>query len=288
MLLIGSKALKHWTCGGDPRVCLDTDYICTHDEAHRYASEHEFDRVLPSTTGDSVACFKGRDVTELMFAWPGSTNEEILQLEDGVASLDMLLLLKMSHRYLKNSPHFEKTHRDIGELRMRGAIIKWPDLLKRREKETYNYPHPSLMRNKKGFFDPNEGVQYVYDHDTIHLAMALDPGIPAYTKFKGEAEVMVDRSKWQPLPDDVKLASVIEESLVLALERSQVPFRGKIAPEKSFKMALQKVCTSITSGWWREWAWEHYWEALDSYPKDYLSRFDEAVKVGIVRPFSAA
>ena len=298
MLLVGSRALLEHTCGGDPfalkRVPMDTDYIATHDEAKAFIADRKFDKVEPNAKGTTLMCFKaGWKPTELMIAWPGSSNEAILALEQGeAASINTLLLLKMSHRYLKNSPHFLKTMQDILQLRSMGAIIEYPDLLKQREKETYDYKHPSLMRNKKQFFDPNEGVKYQYDHDTIHLAMAVEPLTPAYTNFKhDQAEVMIDRAKWDAMPIAIQLNSVLEESLVLALERSQIPFRGKIEPARSFKIALQKVCTSISSGWWREFAYEHYDEVMDLFKmredeKPYLQRFDEAVEAGVVRPFN--
>jgi len=71
---------------------------------------------------------------------------------------------------------------------------------------------------------------------------------------------------------------------VLALERSQVPFRGKVDPAVSFKIALQRLCSSISSGWWREWAWEHYDEALKYYNPNYLDIFDKGVEKGIIKP----
>jgi hypothetical protein len=167
-----------------------------------------------------------------------------------------------------------------------GAVIEYPDLLAKREKETYDYKHPSLMRNKKMFFDPKEGVDYKYDHDSIHLAMAVEPLVPAYTKFKhDQAEVMIDRTKWDAQPLDVRLNSVLEESYVLALERSQIPFRGKVDPSRSFRIALQKVCSSISSGWWREFAWENYDAVLARFDRDYVTKFDAAVEAGIVKPF---
>jgi hypothetical protein len=286
VLLVGSAALSL----REPR---DLDFIATHDEAKAYIDREGFPIVYPNEKGSTLICRGGDKPVELMIAWPGSTNEEILHLESEreAASLNTLYLLKMSHRFLRNSPHFEKTRRDILQMRSLGAVIEHPALLAKREKETYDYKHPSLMRNKKQFFDPNEGVQYVYDHDTIHLAMAVEPMTPAYTNFKhDQAEVMIDRQKWDAQPIAVQLNSVLEESLVLALERSQIPFRGQIDPRRSFRIALQKVCTSISSGWWREFSWENYDRVIELFEQreaeqPYLSRFDAAVEAGVVRPF---
>lgn len=296
MILVGSQALAHLTCGHPPRVPKDFDYIATHEEAKEFIAREGFPTVYPNDKGSTLIC-KGKGLpVELMIAWPGSSTEAIRQRFGGgdVASLNLLYLLKMSHRYLKNSPHFLKTMRDIQFMRAMGAVIEWPDILKQREKETYDYKLPSLERNKKGFFDPKEGVGYKYDHDTIHVAMAVERGVPAYTHYQRDgAQVAVDRDKWNACPDDVKLNSVLEEALVLALERSQVPYRGKIAPRRSFEMALMKVCTSITSGWWREWAWEHYDAAVELFERreaemPYLERFDRAVADGVVKELEGA
>jgi hypothetical protein len=297
VLLIGSKALLQHVCGGDPtnaRVPNDTDFISTHEQAKDYIAACQFDKVVPNQKGTTLMCFKqGIKPVEITIAWPGSSAEAILGVEQGtVASINTLYLLKMSHRYLKNSPHFEKTRRDILQMRLMGAVIEYPAILKQREQETYDYKHPSLMRNKREFFDPNEGVKYVYEHDSIHLAMAVEPLTPAYTHFKhDQAEVMIDKQKWAAQPHIVQLYSVLEESYVLALERSQIPFRGQVDPARSFKIALQKVCTSISSGWWREFAYEHYDEVMDLFKmreaeKPYLQRFDEAVEAGVVQPFN--
>ncbi len=107
---------------------------------------------------------------------------------------------------------------------------------------------------------------------------------PAYEFFKRPgSEVMCDRSLFDSSPEKVKLAAVLEESQVLALERSQIPFKNKWSPEKSFIFALQKVCTSITSGWFREYAWRNYDNVLKMYDPNYVNRFWEAVKNGIVK-----
>lgn len=282
MLLIGSAALIN-RLGGEYRNPKDFDYICTHQEAKDYCSWHDFKKIIPSRDGSKLVCFGDGIPVELEIAWPGTSAEEILRTEpSSIATLNTLYLLKMSHRYLKHSPHFEKTRNDILFLRRLGAKIMNPALLKKREKETYNYPHPNLNQGKDGFFDPNQ-LRYVWEHDTIHLAMAYDPLKPAYTKFQ-TAAVKVSREMWEQLDDETKLQSVVEEAYVLALERSQVPFRGKVDPAVSFKIALQRLCSSISSGWWREWAWEHYDEALKYYNPNYLDIFDKGVADGIVKP----
>jgi len=198
----------------------------------------------------------------------------------GYAHKDWLYFMKMSHRYLKNSPHFLKTMRDIHLLRKSGA--KMPNgsekLFKEREQLTYDYGHPKLSVSKKDFFS-DDGISYVYDHDSIHRAVAIE-STPAYTKYMVDGqEVLTSKEKFFEVDFKTRILGVYEESAVLALERSQIPFDFKPSPEASFLMALEKVCTSITSGWFREFAWENYPVVRQVYQKlgkdKYLEMFQQ-------------
>lgn len=278
----------------------DWDFICTplqFDEWCEGASAYKaFDKEYEKSPGRWVIFHDGK-IHEFELTAPGNTAEELyyfVDYWDGIVGfdnpywVDVLYALKMSHRYLKNSPHFLKTMRQIQKMRAAGATIP-SDLqgwFKRREKETYSYPHPKLNQKSSKFFDPNQGIKYVHNHDTIHLAMARDPLTPAYTKFKDDlAEVRVSKKKFFDLPDRVKLDAVMEESYVLALERSQIPFPGVLTPRQSFLKALEKVCTSITSGWFREWAYENYDLAVADYSGDYMERYRKGLADGVILPF---
>lgn len=77
---------------------------------------------------------------------------------------------------------------------------------------------------------------------------------------------------------------VIDNFEVLALERSQIPFKN-MAPKTSFLIALEKVCTSITSGWFREYAWENYDKVVSLYDPNYVKMFWNAVDKGVVKQY---
>jgi hypothetical protein len=155
-------------------------------------------------------------------------------------------------------------------------------IVKLREAESYNYAHPKLNVSSKDFFN-GDGVNYVYDHDSIHEAVACGTR-PAYKWYmKDGSEVMTSKEKFLACNEEVRLYGVYEESCVLALERSQIPHglgkEGGPSARWSFEMALMKVCTSITSGWFREYAWENYQKVLDLYNElgenDYIERFNK-------------
>ena len=229
------------------------------------------------------------DSTDLLIQYC-KANPQSLFLNNGdfVAPVDVLYLLKMSHRYKKNSPHFFKTMNDIHFMRSLGAKIppELEEVFKLREKETYNYSHPNLDVKSKDFFKGDE-VPYVYDHDPIHEAVAV-LGVPAYKSYmKDDSEVMTSKEKFFEQENHIRLLGVYEESCVLALERSQIPFNFEVPARQSFVMALSKVCTSITSGWFREYAYENFHVVMKFYESmgetDYIERFK--ANSHMVKPF---
>ena len=291
LALIGSHALRHYTDIG--RTPKDIDLIGTYNDVMDFVSNvGPVKACYPIQGGAKYVVKTEQDIIEAEIAWPGSLAERLLahiSVETpanylAIPSLDVLYTLKMSHRYLKNSPHFLKTMRDIHLMRSFGAKVHDPVFLKDREKETYAYNHPKLNTTKDNFFT-GDGVRYVYDHDTIHLAVA-HLGKPAYRFYQPEtSQVNVARSMFFAQPDEIRLYGVLEESYVLALERSHIPYGARVAPKKSFDMALMKVCTSITSGWFREYAWEHYDRVQALYDERYVGRFWGAVSSGAVKPY---
>jgi len=328
MLLIGSRALV----ANNPelegvRRTVDWDFICTIEQftAWHKANKDKLQFAVP-TQGGKYYHARDKDGMNYEFelAWEGTSALKLLEVYEATAKdhetrpaiNDDLLLIKLSHRYKRNSPHFLKTMSDIKFLREKLGeywLRVWfeqnaanVELLKLREKESYDYAHPKLNVSSKDFFN-GDGVNYVYDHDSIHLAVALDSYVewgqpcpdgrvgclvahgkrifsPAYTKYmKDGSEVMTSKEKFMSVDEKVRLYGVYEESCVLALERSQIPHglgkEGGPSARWSFEMALMKVCTSITSGWFREYAWENYQKVLDLYNElgenDYIERFNK-------------
>lgn len=298
-VLIGSRALEMiCRCRGVDlyRACVDLDYLCTEEdwdaEVQKFANDRFVETVERNGNKGHVKMKAGAHI-EYDIAQPGDSTDALIQYikenthklphigYDVVAPLDVLYLLKMSHRFKKNSPHFKKTMMDILFMRSLGVGIpeELDEIYKLRQKESYDYSHPNLNVNSKDFFKGDE-VPYVYDHDTIHQAIAV-LGEPAYKSYmKDDSEVMTSKEKFFAQPKHVRLLGVYEEACVLALERSQIPFGDDVdgpTPKQSFLMALNKVCTSITSGYFREYAWENYSIVLKLYQRmgedDYVERF---------------
>lgn len=306
MIIIGSRALEMQLKRQGKelyRSCLDLDYLCTEKEwqiqSVIYVHDEFVELVERNGNKGHVKMVAGAHL-EFDIAQPGDStdllieyckaNPQSLFLNNGdfVAPVDVLYLLKMSHRFKKNSPHFFKTMNDIHFMRSLGAVIpaELEDVFKLREKETYDYSHPNLDVKSKDFFKGDE-VPYVYDHDTIHEAVAV-LGVPAYKSYmKDDSEVMTSKEKFFEQENHIRLLGVYEESCVLALERSQIPFNFEVPARQSFVMALSKVCTSITSGWFREYAYENFHVVMKFYESmgetDYIERFKANQEM--VKPF---
>jgi hypothetical protein len=294
MLLVGSQALI--LRGYNLRKPSDFDLFVTPDELKNLVSKYNMPvKHLKDTKFLSV--WDGMPV-ELEVGLLNNSTDVLLNRhydqtaklpfgEAQVADLNTLLTLKMSHRYLKNSPFFNKTMEDIKFLRSKGAFVpeELKQTLKLRETETYTYKHPSLKQGKETFFEEKETF-YVYDHDSIHRAVALGEA-PAYTYYiEDGAEVNCSKQSFYAVSQEIRLRGVLEESYVLALERSQIPFNWEPAPLDSFLKALEKVCTSITSGWFREFAWENYDTVKGMYNPDYIDKFKKSLSEGKILPFT--
>lgn len=296
-ILIGSKALEYLNIKVD-RKSYDLDYMVTQKEYDQFCVDNKQDIVhtKPTRFGFAVLVI-GKVICEFEIVDGRSAQIFYDVYNDGhPVDIHGLYTLKMSHRYLRNSPHFKKTMSDIHLLRSHGAMI--PDELmefyKLRSKETYNYPTPKLARNKVDFFENNqEGYRnqtyMVYDHDTIHEAIKLYER-PAYEYIKvDQSDVLCSKQLWRNQMEYIKLATVYEEACVLALERHQIPNNFAPDPRKSFLMALEKICTSVASGWWREYAWENYQKVVDLYDqiaqtdRFYISLFEKAKNQNLLK-----
>lgn len=234
---------------------------------------------------DSIYEFKiiDSDVDRELFTFISNDSGTIFDGDMMYPSLNILYSLKETHKFLRNSPHFLKTRTDILFLKSIGCSIpdNFMSLFKKIERDTYNYSHPNLNQNKDNFF--NDIIEYKYDHDTIHEAVKVNEK-PAYQNFiKDGSEVLCSKKKFFECSEYIRNCAVLEESYVLALERSIIPHGTD--PKKAFDIALIKVCSSITSGWFRDWAWENYDNVQDMYCDSFFYKFNHALINNQIKPF---
>lgn len=298
-VVIGSVALE-MNGAGLGRKASDCDYIGTFESYQEFVSvnKHKMVECYPLSNDVFVIKFKKGvnlyDIVEFQIAWKGSNSYELLEILSVCPQLmsgsfvmpEVVLALKLSHRYKKNSVHFKKTMEDIRSLRKMG--YRMPEQLKiwfkRREADTYNYSLPNLKQKGSDFFE-KEDTFYKYNHDDIHVAVMVNDKPMYMSILKEGEEVFCDKEKFWKLPLVSQLECVLEEAYVLALERHQIPNDFGPDPLKSFEIALMKVCTSITSGWFREFAWENYQWVMCMFEEEYVDKFIIALKAGEVRDF---
>jgi len=310
MLLIGSRAMSLRVASAMKRPCKDFDFVCTKEEFDQWMEKESY-KVKPIKVYElpeySKWIVEGEVETYLEFeiVKPGSSNELLVDLVDEewldtpfgfVPPKDMIYTINDSHKFKKfhlDSSNFWKTAVDHFILKQLGAKIRpeYQAFHKLREQESYaGQKHPKLNVSKDDFFK-DDGIQYLYEHDDIHTAVMLGEQ-PAYRYYLRDNEpVLTDKKKFFDCPEQIRMNGMLEECLTLALERSQIVSNFSIPPEVSFRMALSKVCSSITSGYFRSWCYDHIFDALKMYPvhcADYADRFKKALAEGRVRSFSGS
>lgn len=298
--VIGSVALN---VHQQTRKPIDIDCVGTYDEVtafiHKISKVEKVRANYPSEGGSKVILKTDQRIMEFEIAWNDSSAERLLSIIENdnvgttnvcgvemlVPSIDVLLMLKESHKYRKDSPFFNKTMDDIHLLRMLGGTIKYPEWYKEREDLTYTNSLPKLNQSKKDFFDNSNNI-YTLDHDSIHEAVKhLER--PAYEYFKPDtAEVFTSKELFFNCPLQVRLYAALEEVMVLSIERSIHPFELKGDKRRwAFDMAHMKLSTSISSGWFREFVWENYAAVQAAYNEEYIDKFYIALADGKIKPF---
>lgn len=301
MILIGSRALAIRFPTALSRKPVDFDFVCTLIEQQEWMEKNR-SKINPikEYSVDNKMIVEGDVNCEFEIIKPNSSAELLASIVDSeekletpfglVPSFDMLFTIKNSHRYKKNSPFFWKTFSDWHRMRLYGAKVRdeYKEFLRLREKETYTNALPKLNVSKDKFFDGDD-VKYVWEHDDIHKAVAINEQ-PAYTHYLKDGEqVLTDRSKFFSCSQHIRVSGAYEEAAVLAVERSLVPFPGKLTDERAWRYAYSKVCSSITGGYFRQFAYENGLEVLKMYDanKDYYQRFLKAVEDNKVRKLGA-
>lgn len=261
MLVIGSLALFSFGVVGSYN---DTDVICTKDEYLSLVQPNEL--VIKETdtkivTNDGCMYHEYNIIpAELDPDNPYSILHEVCcsKVFRGVrfATPEACLAIKYCHRF-KDSKHFDKTRNDIKKLEALG--------IKRQEHELFTLVEKLFLRKpvslavKADEFFRKEDKFYKYKHDDIHAAIVY-PEEPAYKKIL-KGEVQCSKELFDSLNLDDKLACAIEETFVLLLERSVIPNSTTALTqtklEKLFDLSLRKVCTRITSGYFREFCWDN-------------------------------
>lgn len=245
-MLIGSRAYNYWRPGDLTLTDSDWDIITDNPPITNLKVEvHSPSEYLSSE-------FVERFATENCVLIGGQMYP--------ICSLRGLAAIKMSHltlnyKWIKHISFFHKF------LKPYFNEEDW-DLVLRREEITLEMARqraPSLMMSNEEFFD--DAVVKRYDHDWLHERVAYYER-PLYERLKFENKFNLawcEESLWNELSFEDKKRCVVEEATVIALERFLIPGRERFV-NVAYQKSLQKVCTSLTSGWFRRFAVMNWFE----------------------------
>lgn len=249
-MLIGSRALAFWNFWyADKLIDYKTDWDVISDEP------------IEGTEWHSPDILNNREM--LKYATSQTINFRGTVLN--VCSMVGLKIIKRSHlwRSVGFQKHITMYHRYLDAVPMGSDDL---EVLNHRTKLTHEqYPqkHPKLNTTVKDFFD--DYVTKKYDHDWLHQVVAFND-VPMYTKMQKNPEMAwCSEDMWNQFSYLEKCQCVAEESLVIAMERFMIPQNWKFPSKFAFLKALDKVCTTLCSGWFRDFAIDHYPEIYGLY-----------------------
>lgn len=132
---------------------------------------------------------------------------------------------------------------------------------------------PKLKNVSKAQFFDDKVVKY-YDHDDIHQWFAHKEK-PMYTYMQPDpSKVYCCPHLWGNFTHEEMLQCIMEECYVIASERHLIPkLKGSKLPTfeapMAFKWALMRVCTTLCSGWFRQFAIDSYFDVLNNHNRNY-------------------
>lgn len=304
MIIIGSRAIKFWEPLRFTREPKDWDIVSSITEFEEFTSvfKNEIVSCYPGKTGKYRIRMKNGDQFEIEFSDSTNSNgilEKICQdssamLYQGiwkfkVPPLIVLYLIKRSHIYWP--VHWQKNIRDLHFLRRvsqnqfiedihRSFYIK---RLAESSKKFGGLRQASLDMENSDFFKKSAGsVKRYFEHDSLH-EIVKQGKVPAYQMAKKDpTRAIMNKDLFQSLDDSHQLDAVSEEAMVIALERILVPkwLAGddisKEEMNRAYSWALMRICTTLTSGWFRDFAINN-WEYVNEPPVDFVQLLSEAV-----------
>lgn len=259
-ILIGSRAMNYWN--KSVPINEDTDWDIVSSRPIQGAEFH--DRCL--LNNDDLYKYVSQEKVQFNEQWVN------------VLSMKGLSLVKRSHlhrdlSFQKHITHYWKyleyqrafwTERDLAFLaeRIKMTTERFPQL------------QPNLNKTVDAFFD--DAVVKKYNHDYLHSLYAYEQA-PMYTKLQKNSElVWCSKDLWLELSIEQQMQCIAEETYVIATERFLVSADWQYPSKLAYMKSLQKVCTTLCSGYFRDAALDNYPLIVDMYSKD---KFQEVQKV---------
>lgn len=108
----------------------------------------------------------------------------------------------------------------------------------------------------------------------IHEEVAYEDR-PMFTLMQKDATVTCHKDLWLEMSHTQQLQCVAEEAFTINIERNILPsamgennFKPALA---GYRWALWRICTTLCSGWFREFAIDHYYEVLNMFDEEKIN-----------------
>lgn len=275
MLLIGSRAANYWHPECSVKPTSDWDVVCDLKTACELA-DTQFNPCSRSWKWKNYELHNadffcndeliGRyDSGDLMLVEPG--------VKVNICSSRGLATIKRSHlhRTIKWTHHMLQyqvldhafTASDLQFIERRKREIKGllPDRVK------------TKSMSNEDFFD--DAVNRIFEHDEIHRIISA-PNEPLYLKLKTDkSKAAYDDALWLGLANDERTQAVREECYVIALERFLIPYAlqdRKYPYSHAFSRSLEKACTTLDTGLFREYAIDN-WQTIRVFDPQTFNKF---------------
>lgn len=152
--------------------------------------------------------------------------------------------------------------------------------------ERYKQRTPKLNVATEDFFSSKLPVPNYFVHDHIHESMTHHDR-PIFTMMqKDSSKAWCEKDMFFELSYEYQVQCVQEEAYVIALERYIIPQYGDNCNDffDCYKRAVKRICTTLTSGWFREFAIENYPQVIENYNPEFVNKFIHDVISKKVRP----
>lgn len=298
MLIIGSKALK-MRFPKYRRVVNDIDIICFSDDIYKLigllnpkeVKNGKYSTILKNIQNKNEIFDK--DNVEIIFADKSQSLQKYLDYDkDNIfASIEVLFSLKKSHihhprKFLSNIRDYVLLHNHLDGEDILSTITKIHT--QENINRLGNLKTPSLDKSVKDFFGQSKNfVNYIFDHDDLHKIMSHYDR-PLFERIqKDKSRALCNEDMWNQLVYEDKCKCVLEEAYVIALERKIIPMifdGGKgYTSQEAFNWALMRICTTLCSGWFREFAKVNFFKIKGRMNINYVEKFLTEYENGNIR-----
>lgn len=264
-LLIGSRALKYWEPDFNLRESADWDIIShtrleVHDERYEWhpASTLNNAFILESAGSGEFVEYCGQQI-EVAYPRTLALIKRSHLWRDLNFDKHITMYTKWLRKYVPTGPYRSMMYNRVLNERIKLTEEKFPQ-------------HKiSLNKTKDEFFD--DYVVKKYDHDFLHELFAHYDR-PLYERMQDKSidSVFCHREMWESFSHDDKIKCIMEECYVIASERFLIPKDWEYGIRHAFYKALCKVCTTLTSGFFRDYAIDNFYEIMDNLD---ISKFEE-------------